>query len=823
MQDKKQLPSFADVALPIPLRKTFLYRLPIAFRNVIKLGARLLVPFGNRSLTGYVVALHTHLDEVSDLPEENIKDALELIDEDPLINDEILRLTKWASEYYLTSWGELLKASLPAGINSRLEQYARITPEGADEILKLSEDKLLRTVKAKILKVLSEKDVISVSEIQKMFNRNSVRKALKELNERKWISIFNRVVTARTKAKFRKTVQLVDLNCEETELTSVQRKVISLLLSVGGQMYYTDLLEMAEISSSVIRTLESKGIVQIVVQEIFRNPLNTNKTINFQDVSLTEDQQNILNKIKTTLQSGTYKTFLLHGVTGSGKTAVYIQSVKEALKLGKSSLILVPEISLTSFFSHRLVSAFGSQVAVLHSSLSAGERFDEWRRIKSGEAKVVIGTRSAIFAPLESLGLIIVDEEHDSSYRQQETPPYNARDLAVVRAKLANAVVVLGSATPSLESFYNAKTKKYGYLHLPNRIKKRSLPSVEIVDMRNVFAKEGRVVISKKLLEAIEETAHRNEQSIILLNRRGFSQFVLCSYCGETIRCKNCDITLTYHKNRNLLLCHYCNFQLPKPMNCPFCRSENLSFIGEGTEKVEELIRKSFPKLRIARLDRDNVQKRNELETILRDFSEGKIDMLVGTQMISKGHDFPNVTLVGVISVDNILALPDFRASEKAFQLLTQVAGRSGRGEKKGHVLIQTFHPEHYAIQYASRQNYEEFYHKEAEFRRKLSYPPFAALACVLIQHQDYRHAVSTALAFKTFLQEANVRGQVNIMEISQAPIARIKGKHRLQILVKSQNRRVLHEVLELALIQAEEQNCDLHSINVEVDPASLI
>ena len=498
--------------------------------------------------------------------------------------------------------------------------------------------------------------------------------------------------------------------------------------------------------------------------------------------------------------------------------------MQQTLALDKGSLMLVPEIALTPIFSRRLRSAFGEQVAILHSSLSPGERFDEWRRIRSGRARIVIGTRSAIFAPILNIGLIVIDEEHDTSYRQNESPFYNARDLAVIRASRANAVVVLGSATPSLESFHNTKAGKYQYLQLQQRIGERPMAKAELIDMREVFKRAGKdVVISPELIEAIRETHAKGEQSIILLNRRGFSSFVLCRTCGETLRCINCDITLTYHRGENKITCHYCNYSVGTPKVCPFCESEFLYFVGQGTEQIESLLEKQFPNLRIERIDRDTMKRKGEIDRMLLAFDRGEIDMLVGTQMLAKGHDFHNVTLVGVISVDAGLGMPDFRSAERTFQLLTQVAGRAGRGDLPGRVLIQTYHPEHYALRYAVEQNYEKFYDHEIRFRERMSYPPIVALASVLIRHQDLPTAQKQAAILKQSIDSVNPDKTVRVMGPAMASISRLKNEYRLQIILRSQSRKRLRETLEKALDQAGAIGGDLRRYHLEIDPLNLL
>lgn len=819
-------PQFAEVALPLPLRQTFTYSLPLALQDNVKLGARLLVPFGNRQLTGYVVALHKILNAELEIELESVKDALELVDDVPLVTEEILKLTQWTADYYSASWGEILKASLPAGVNSTSEQIAAITANGRDELLKLSAGKL-NSAKAQILKFLSDSQEISMRELGKKFTASTAQRVVRELVKLNWASTFNRTLTTKVKPKRRKAVRLLPPELHTANgkpLTEAHNRIVETLIAENGEIGFTELIEKADASASAIQTLEKRGLVQIFVREIYRDPLKDARLPDSQNFVLTGEQQKVFDEIKNALDEKKYQSFLLHGVTGSGKTEIYIRAMKTTLEKNRTALMLVPEIALTPIFSRRLRVVFGDEVAILHSNLSTGERFDEWRRIRSGKARIVIGTRSAVFAPLENIGLIIVDEEHDSSYRQHESPFYHARDVAVVRAHLANAVAVLGSATPALETFHNAEKGKYVHLDLPNRIGNRPMAQAELVDMREIFKTEGKdAIFSPQLLEAIEETHSKGEQSIILLNRRGYSSFVLCRSCGETIRCRNCDITLTFHKREQSLICHYCNFKTRVPHKCPHCESKFIFFLGEGTEQLEDILQRKFSALRIARVDRDTTSRRKSFEETLMRFSEGKIDMLVGTQMLAKGHDFPNVTLVGVVSVDAGLALPDFRSAERTFQLLTQVAGRAGRGDLQGRVLIQTYHPEHYALRHACAQSYENFYAEEIRFRKNLNYPPFVALACITVHHENYNYAFDNAQLLLECLNEANSERKARILGVAPAPLARLKGEHRLQVLIKSVNRKKLRELLDFALADAQEKACDLRIVNVEIDPVNLL
>jgi primosomal protein N' (replication factor Y) len=581
---------------------------------------------------------------------------------------------------------------------------------------------------------------------------------------------------------------------------------------------------LKELSAASVSSLVKKGLVEVFDEAVRRDPLANSVSLPAEEFTLTPAQSSVLEKIQEQVSTETYGAFLLHGVTGSGKTEIYIRAMHAALERGRSAMMLVPEIALTPVFSQRLRSHFGDRVAIFHSSLQRGERFDEWTRVRNGDARVVIGTRSAVFAPVQNLGLIVVDEEHESTYRQQESPYYNARDTAIVRAQKESATVVLGSATPSLESFYNARAGKYRLLTLPERIAARPMATARIIDMRNVFMRHAKPkVFSDELLEAIQETHQRGEQSIILLNRRGYSSFILCRSCGETIQCPNCDVTLTYHRSERVIVCHYCNHRKGVPKVCPSCGKKYIYYVGEGTEQLEEMLTQLFPALRVARIDRDTTARRRVFEQSLSDFSAGKIDTLVGTQMLAKGHDFPNVTLVGVVSVDAGLALPDFRSAERTFQLITQVAGRAGRGDRPGRVLIQTYHPYHYALRHACAQDYEGFYNEEVHYRQNHSYPPFVSLASLLVHGPDLGRVRADSLELRKQLDAANEGRKCRILGPAPAPLSRLKGEHRFQLLLKSRSRRSLREVADAALKSVSENGVNLRSVNLEIDPVSIM
>lgn len=827
------LAKYAEVAIPVHVFQTFTYQLPAALRADARLGARLLVPFGRKLVTGYIVALLDELDPAVELDPAAIKPAEELLDAEPLLTPEVLEISRWIAEYYAAPWGEVLKAALPAGLNQTIEQVFVATAEGRDELARLPSARRVVTIRAKLLQEIAAHEEVSLRSLAKDLSaqeRSRLLRTLRELERAGWVRAAHRALTAQTKVKRRKAVRLLgdpaEFNSGDKPFSPAQQRVVEALAADGGQKLFAELLAESAASASAVQTLERRGVVEIFVCHVRRDPLADVILPHIAEMRLTDAQANALGEIEKALAAQTYAAFLLHGVTGSGKTEIYIRAMRAALAANRSAMMLVPEIALTPVFSRRLRAHFGDLVAIFHSSLTAGERFDEWYRLRRGEARVVIGTRSAVFAPVSNLGVVIVDEEHEASYRQQESPYYHGRDTAVMRALREQAVVVLGSATPSLESFHNTRHNRYRYLSLPNRIQDRPLARAEIIDMRRVPAQGSKPeVISEPLWQAIAETHQRGEQSIILLNRRGYSSFLLCRSCGERAQCPHCDVTLTFHRGERSLVCHYCNFRRGVPTQCPSCAGSFIYFVGEGTEQLEEIISRRLPALRLARLDRDTTARRSTFEDAILRFGAGELEMLVGTQMIAKGHDFPNVTLVGVISVDAGLALPDFRSAERTFQLITQVAGRAGRGQLAGRVLIQTYHPEHYALRHACAQDYAGFYEEEIRYRQTLSYPPFVALASLLVHDEDFGRAQETAAALKSALDHANAAERAcRILGPAPAPLARLRGEHRIQLLIKARSRPRLRALLNLALGNAAmDKAYDPRRVNVEIDPVNLM
>lgn len=823
------VPHYAQVAIPVHLNKLFTYRLPPAIQRAARVGSRVMVQLGTKPMTGYIVALLPHLRSGTSLVESEIKDVQELLDADPPITREVLEITRWVADYYVAPWGEVMRAALPVGINTSVEQTVSITERGRQAVSDLKRTSIPARARTNALCLLDAEGEFEISAFCLRIGAAKTPHWLRELQADGLIERSYRPRSTVTRAKRRRAVRLVQsalsgLQSEEKRATKAQQRAVEILRANRNAMAVSDLVKAARVSESVIRTLTKRGAVEEFEEDVRRDPLSRADLPVRDDFILTNAQAVALQSIEKRLREKAFATLLLHGVTGSGKTEVYIRAMQAALDLNRGAMMLVPEIALTPILSRRLRAHFGGHIAIFHSSLSKGERFDEWSRLRSGEARVVLGTRSAVFAPVKDLGVIIIDEEQDASYRQEESPFYHARDTAIVRAQKEAAVIVLGSATPSLESFHNSQSGKYEYLHLPARVANRPLARAEMIDMREVFARRKKpAVFSDELLKEIEATHARREQTIILLNRRGYSSFILCRSCGESINCPNCDVTLTYHQSDRTLVCHYCNHHQRAPNQCPACASKYIYYVGEGTEQIEELLRRRFPTLRIGRIDRDTKARRHQFEKTLLDFAKGELDLLVGTQMLAKGHDFPNVTLVGVVSVDAGLALPDFRAAERTFQLITQVAGRAGRGDLLGRVLIQTYHPQHYALRHACAQDYRGFYDEEIRHRRNHGYPPFVALALLLVRHKDAARANAIAHQLRNSLVEANRDHACRILGPAPAPFARLRGEHRVQLLIKSRSRKQMRAVIDAAIKELEKAGNDLRSVTLEIDPVSMM
>lgn len=815
---------FLEVALPLPLPTTFFYSCPSEISARAQPGQRVLVPFQNRKLSGFVIRPLAQLPKTFN-PGVVLKEIVGLVDESSLISPELFHLAEWVADYYFASVGEVLKSCVPVGTSVRMKQTALLTLAGLETIERNTASAELSRKEQRILEALREHAPLELKQLSRHTGLEVGQRDLQRLVTAGWVHIQQVFTSPAVAEKLQKTVALspgVEVHDLQRHLSGQQLRIAERLKK--GPAPLAALLSDLSVSPSAVQSLQRKGLVQLFNERVARDPLK-----GLEDLASSRrhphsaQQLQALAELGAALASGAFVPALLHGVTGSGKTEVYLSLIETALAQGKTALMLMPEIALTPRVAREFHARLGRGIAILHSGLSNGERFDEWWRIRRGEARVVAGTRSAVFAPLENLGLIVVDEEHDASYKQQESPRYHARDTALVRGKLARALVVLGSATPAIETFFNARLGKYRYLSMPSRVEARPLPEVTLVDMREEFKASGQpAMISKALNAEIQRRLERKEQALILLNRRGFSASVLCRSCGQNVHCRNCSISLTFHRAANRLICHYCSYESKVPKLCPRCSSEHLYFQGAGTEKVEAVLEKFFPQARIARLDRDTVQKRNAHVAILQQFQKGETDILTGTQMIAKGHDFHNVTLAGILSADSSLSFPDFRCAERTFHLLSQMSGRPGRGERPGQVLIQTFHPEHYCLKLVAQHDYDGFYEKEIRFRKMMHYPPFSSMANILVRDRNMDSAARLINGFgKVFRAAAGE--QMRILGPTLSPLAKLKTEHRFQLLIKAKSRSQLRETLRRCLNQAREEGLDINRIHIDIDPQNIM
>jgi primosomal protein N' (replication factor Y) (superfamily II helicase) len=807
--------ALVNVAVLSGLQRPLTYSVPESMD--VRVGQRVLVPLGPRRAAGIVLSAAPPLP-----PGVDARPVMSVLDAEPVLSPELLTLGMWIAEYYLSPLGEVFRAMLPLRSHSRKVRVVELTEAGRKKLREMGESLLEETrgsAEVKLLNHVAEHLGVTLEALRRRFESTSpglVHQAV----ERRLLA-----VSSAERERGARKVMAVRLSGPlggAPKLSPVARRIVEELERDGEVNDHRELLKAARASLAHLKKLQEQGLIEFAEPAC---PEAESAGVSEFRHALMVPQKRALEDLTKRLQQGEFSSVLLHGITASGKTEIYLRLVERCLEMGRTALILVPEIALTPAIHEQFQMRFGSLMAVLHSGFAEGRRHDTWWRVRRGEARVVLGTRSAVFAPLENLGVIIVDEEHESSYKQDETPRYHGRDTAVVRARLSRALVVLGSATPSLESYANAEKGKYHLLTLSERVGRRPLASVEIVDMREEFRlTQTQVPISRRLREEVEAQLESGKQTMFLLNRRGYSWFMLCRSCGQTERCANCSISLTYHRRENRLICHYCGYQASVPARCRSCDSEYLYYVGEGTEKLEQKLAEMFPTARVARLDRDAARRPGQYLKILSDFRDGKVDILVGTQMIAKGHDFPGVTLVGVVSADTSLSLPDFRAAERTFQLLTQAAGRAGRGESPGRVLVQTFYPEHYAIRFAAEQDYNKFFSKEMHFRKVMHYPPAAALADVVVRDKKLEHAARMAAQVGKFFESLGelARG-ARILGPGPAPLARIEGVYRIQFLLKASSRGKLNAILRRLAEECEDWGVASHALMIDMDPVNLM
>jgi primosomal protein N' (replication factor Y) len=832
---------FAKVIVDVPAKQTnrpFDYKIPDVFSGWVEVGSRVAVSFGSRTLQGFVVEVF----EQSEYEAAKLKSIEHVLDLDPPLTPELVELAHWISENYLCHEITALQVMIPGALKAKYERQISWNPNMEAEVALLSfpeQEHVIAHIKAKG-NVTFEALLFSFPE-QILWIKQLLRSGfLIETQVVKDRLAKKKVLTIIPPADLKQLALQIE---QLTDKAKRQREVLQFLLEHPHSIPLSELMLKLDVGASTVKSLADKGLVELKEFEVYRDPYANRSFIRTQPLKLTIEQQQVFNPIRQAVLDNRHAVFLLHGVTGSGKTEIYLQAIQQCIDLEKEAIVLVPEISLTPQMVERFKGRFGEAVAVLHSRLSQGERYDEWRKISLKQVKVVIGARSAVFAPFTKLGLIIIDEEHESSYKQEETPKYHARDVAIERAVRQNASVVLGSATPSLESYYraigsgnDAEDSQYKLLTMAERVEGRPLPPVQIVDMREELKDGNRSMFSRSLYKAIEERLHKKEQIVLLLNRRGYSTFVMCRTCGYTIGCPHCDISLTYHQTSKRIRCHYCGYTEPQAHECPSCKSEHIRYFGTGTQKVEDELAKLFPGIRVIRMDVDTTTEKGSHEKWLNLFRDRKADVLLGTQMVAKGLDFPDVTLVGVIAADTVLNLPDFRAGERTFQLLTQVAGRAGRHQLPGEVFIQTYTPEHYSIQSASQHDYHAFIDTELNLRHSRGYPPYNRLILVTFSHEQLALLVRTAESYvsriKELAWEAGITlntgtskhiPKLDIMGPVASPIPRIKDRYRFQCMLKYRGEAQISNIVRKATAffddLCRQQNLQ---ISVDVDPQLL-
>ncbi|HBI2004703.1 TPA: primosomal protein N' [Enterococcus faecalis] len=806
----------AKVIVDVPTRQTdqpFTYLVPENLNEQLAVGMRVEVPFGNgnRHVQGFVLAIEPMAATVLDETNVQLKELVAVLDLKPVLNTEMLALADYMKEKTFAFKITCLQTMLPSVMRADYQKYIYLTDELSEEL----QDQLFYGLEEISWDQAQERGLLP----QLM----ALRKQQK-VDIRYEVTTRNKVKMVRFIQAAKEFEQLEEIRLGLRKGAKKKEQLLYYLQRLGTEKV-TAVKEMKELgfSTALLNEAAKNGWLTFIEKEAYRDPFANQTFEKTTALSLNAEQQVAVETILQSVQEQQSQTYLLEGITGSGKTEVYLQVIAEVLNQGKTAIMLVPEISLTPQMVQRFKSRFGEHVAVMHSGLSQGEKYDEWRKIERGEAEVVVGARSAIFAPIENIGVIIIDEEHEASYKQEETPRYHARDLAIWRSEYHHCPVVLGSATPSLESRARAQKNVYQRLRLTQRANQAAtLPTIDVVDMRQEVENGNVSSFSMSLQEKLQERLEKNEQSVLLLNRRGYSSFVMCRDCGYVLPCPNCDISLTLHMDSKTMKCHYCGHEERIPYRCPNCGQDKIRYYGTGTQKVEEELQTLLPDSRILRMDVDTTRRKGAHEKILRTFGEGQADILLGTQMIAKGLDFPNVTLVGVLNADTALNLPDFRSSERTFQLLTQVSGRAGRAEKPGEVIIQSFNPEHYAIQLAKAQDYEDFYTKEMYIRHRGDYPPYYFTVQITASHPEENEAAKQMFQIATKLKQG-LSPQAILLGPTPNAIMRVNNRYFYQVIIKYKQEPMLQPLLKEILTDTQRATARGLKLSIDAEPMNFI
>jgi primosomal protein N' (replication factor Y) (superfamily II helicase) len=800
----------ASVVVDVPTKqtdRTFDYLIPDEWKETIQPGMRVIVPFGPRKIQGFVTEIKT------ESAFKKLREISEPMDLEPVLNQELLELGKWLTESTLCFKIFAFQVMLPAALKAKYEKKVMLGNGVQVEDLPLQLQEPFLKEGTLLWDDAVKGGLVPLLQLEAAKGNLEVIYVVKERLKKKQLKFVRPLLP---KAELEVEIDRL------SERAGKQKEVLQYFVQRYDAVELRQLLADLKISAATVKALVEKKILTEQDMEVYRDPYEHRTFKRTEPLPLTNDQQSAIGPILNSIENRLHQVFLLYGVTGSGKTEIYLQSIQDVIQKGQEAIVLVPEIALTPQMVNRFKGRFGDLVAVLHSGLSAGEKYDEWRKIQRKEVKVVVGARSAIFAPFENLGIIIIDEEHETSYKQEEMPRYHARDVAIERAKTYHCPVVLGSATPSLESFARAQKGVYQLLELPSRMNQKALPAVEIIDMREELREGNRSMFSRKLLEMLKDRIERKEQSVLFLNKRGHSSFVMCRDCGYVMNCPNCDISLTYHRVSEQMKCHYCGYESSVPKHCPECSSEYIRYFGTGTQKVEDELGKILPEARVIRMDVDTTGRKGSHERLLKEFHEGKADILLGTQMIAKGLDFPNITLVGVLSADTMLHLPDFRSSEKTFQLLTQVSGRAGRHELPGEVIIQTYTPEHYSVELAGTQDYDRFYNREMMVRKTHHYPPFYYLALITVSHEQLMTVVSETEKITSYVR-SRISNQAVVLGPAASPIPRINNRYRYHCLIKYKREPELFKTLRTILDQYQTNTKSGLLVSIDVNPYILM